>query len=367
MNQPDWYQQLKVIYPAHQIQQIDSNGLQFQLTHDADKLFASVASDTSFGGPLTLASVSSSEGKVKQVHLLSHGDTPAYIQKLRNAGYFRQFEKQDIGTTLTSNQQWDSVSGATISSNAILRAYTKASHTLAIDQFQLNPAPMQTQIAFSWLHLALIALIVLSFINIWLKSSKLKLIYTYASVGVLGFTANQMINSGGFAGILMGYIPAPHENLGFWLLFGSVIFAIVVVGKNIYCGNVCPFHGIQLLLKKLSGITLPIPPRLLRYLGYFPKIGLWAALMISFLTTKPSAGSYEPFSMIFSLQGEGIQWYILPAIIIGCFFIPDMFCRFFCPAGEMLTQLIRLRNWLVSAVPTRKESSQSIQVKEVKS
>ncbi|WP_375748965.1 4Fe-4S binding protein [Vibrio sp. HN007] len=341
--------------------------MQFRLTNGSQVLYSSVVSDTSFGGPLTVASVSTSEGKVKQVHLFSHGDTPAYIQKLKNAGYFRRFEKQNIDATLTSNPDWDSVSGATISSTAILRAHTKASHVIAINQFQSSPEPMQQQINVNWLHLALISLISLSFINIWLKNSKLKLAYTFASVVVLGFTANQMINIGDFAGILMGYIPALHENLSFWILFGLVLLAIIVVGRNIYCGNICPFHGIQLLLQKISGIDLPIPPRLLFYLRYFPKFGLWAALMISFITTKPSAGSYEPFSMIFSLQGEGIQWYILPATVIGCFFIPDMFCRFLCPAGEMLTLLTRLRNKVVYPFQARKKYGQTITVKEVQS
>jgi polyferredoxin len=81
--------------------------------------------------------------------------------------------------------------------------------------------------------------------------------------------------------------------------------------------------------------------------------------MIGLVTVNPSAGAYEPFSMIFSLQGDGIQWFIMPAVIVGCFFIPDMFCRFFCPAGEMLTLLVNLRNTLVyqiKQVAKRKET-----------
>ena len=43
--------------------------------------------------------------------------------------------------------------------------------------------------------------------------------------------------------------------------------------------------------------------------------------MLIFLSSHPTLGSYEPFALMFSLTGAGIQWYILPLSLIGSFFV----------------------------------------------
>jgi polyferredoxin len=75
---------------------------------------------------------------------------------------------------------------------------------------------------------------------------------------------------------------------------------------------------------------------------------LWLALMIIFLSSHPSLGAYEPFAMMFSLQGIGVQWYILPISIIGAFFITNFWCRFFCPVGRSLTTILQFRRKVFS-------------------
>jgi len=350
LNQPDWKKDIQNLYPKADISAISSSQTLFNMTLDDKHFYVSVATSNSFGGPLTIASTINKTGIVNSVDILRHGDTPAYIQSLKNAGYFRQFQRKNAGYTPHKGENWDAVSGATLSSDAIMRASTNASHLVAKQFFSLNPEPLQTKLSFTINHVLLMLIILLSVINIWLGNTKLKSAYIVASVVVVGFLANQMINVGNFSGLLLGFVPTLAENLGFWMLIGSVSITITVLGKNIYCGHICPFHGIQYLLHKISNLNLPLPSLVLKYGRYLPKIGLWTGLMIGLLTMNPSAGAYEPFSMIFSLQGEGIQWFIMPAVLIGSFFIPDMFCRFFCPAGEMLTLLTNVRNNLVYQV-----------------
>ncbi|WP_299523746.1 4Fe-4S binding protein [uncultured Lutibacter sp.] len=47
--------------------------------------------------------------------------------------------------------------------------------------------------------------------------------------------------------------------------------------------------------------------------------------------------------MLFSLEGVGIQWYILPAALIGSLFFSNFFCRFFCPVGGALRWVQKMR------------------------
>jgi polyferredoxin len=65
--------------------------------------------------------------------------------------------------------------------------------------------------------------------------------------------------------------------------------------------------------------------------------------MTSFLASHPALGSYEPFAMMFSLNGVGIQWFLLPLALIGSFFMSTFWCRFFCPCGHALTKLRQYR------------------------
>jgi polyferredoxin len=118
---------------------------------------------------------------------------------------------------------------------------------------------------------------------------------------------------------------------------------VVILGRNIYCQELCPFMVVQDLLQKISGIKLRITPavqRKSRALIYFLS---WIALILIFLSTHPALGSYEPFAMMFSLEGLGIQWYILPAAVIGSLFVPRFWCRLFCPVGLYLNEIVRFR------------------------
>ena len=79
----------------------------------------------------------------------------------------------------------------------------------------------------------------------------------------------------------------------------------------------------------------------------------WIALMLIFLSAHPTLGSYEPFAMMFSLTGAGVQWYILPLSLIGSFFVLNFWCRLFCPVGLVLNEMVRLRRSLLAHLPKR--------------
>jgi polyferredoxin len=57
--------------------------------------------------------------------------------------------------------------------------------------------------------------------------------------------------------------------------------------------------------------------------------------------------------MMFSLEGIGVQWYILPMALIGSFFMSTFWCRFFCPVGHGLRNLLQLRKKTLDVFKTR--------------
>ena len=361
INQIDWKGSVEAAYPRSTVTALDDTDSLFKINYRNEDYYVSIATTNSYGGPLTIAARVNLAGKVVSTDILQHKDTPAYIQRLYSKGLFRSFNSKPAEITPEVGRNWDAISGATISSMAIMKANTEASHNIARQFFAKTPQPLTEKIQLGLEHGLLALMLALSFINIWLGNSKLKTAYTLISIGVVGFMANQLISVANFSALFLGFIPSLSSNPAFWILLGTTLTVIVVLGRNIYCGHICPFYALQYLLTKIGNLNLPLPKFVLTYGRYLPKIGLWAALMVGFLTINPNAGAYEPFSLVFSLEGEGIQWFIMPIVLIGCFFIPEMFCRFFCPAGEMMSTILRVRNSVVqgikSLLPNKKGDS----------
>lgn len=349
LNQPTWEQDLQSLYPQADIQSSESLANTWEVTEDGHTRLVVLATENSYGGPLTLATTIDGE-TIERVDLVAHADTPAYIQKLNNFFFFRQFENKPVDRSFQPGSDYDVITGATLSSNAIMRANATGAHYIAREVFGKQPETPSDDIELNVNHGLLALLILLVLANIRLNNAYLKTGIIVASLVVVGFMANQMINVANFSALLLGFIPAIAENPGYWILLGSVFAGIIILGRNIYCGNICPFHAVQFLLSKVGGMNLPLHPLVRRYGKNLAKIGLWAGLMVGLLTTNPASGAYEPFGMIFSLQGEGIQWYIMPAVVIGCFFVPSLFCRYLCPAGEALNRLTRMRNQMAHVI-----------------
>ncbi|USD37305.1 FMN-binding protein [Ferrimonas sp. SCSIO 43195] len=352
LNQPNWLAQLEALYPDTIIQAINNSDNAWTVSKSnsngsSEERIAILTTEKSFGGPLQLITLYDADGKVHGADILHHNDTPAYIQKLVNKFFFDQFQDKAVVGPRT-DKDFDAVSGATISSEAIKRAhYIGLEHAAALS-FGRKQTLLKSELDFGSQHCVLIAFLILAVIAQRVTQPAFSLMLNIAALGVMGFWLNQMISASNFTAVLLGYLPSIYDNLAFWILSGGVLLGILVLGRNIYCGKLCPFSALQSLLAKLTGLNFPVPKLVQRYGGWIPKVGLWIVIMVGLLTTVPIAGSYEPFSMIFSLQGVGVQWAILPAVVVGCTFVPQLFCRYFCPAGQGIEYLTAFRNWLVS-------------------
>ena len=112
----------------------------------------------------------------------------------------------------------------------------------------------------------------------------------------------------------------------------------------------CPFHTIETIMVKIGGMKIRFTPKIQKIAKHSSKFLLWLALMLTFITRNPTIASYEPFAMVFGLEGEGIHWYVLPLVLIGVLLITDYFCRYFCPVGKGFWYVIKFRRWIDSQV-----------------
>ena len=302
-----------------------------------------------YGGPLVVgvrARRTEDGGRLAEVLMLSHKESPAFMERLRRGHFFKQFGGKDVSDNFIVDNDIDAVSGATVSARGFTTAVRNAVHLGAVNHLGLKPDWKQPGWAVGMNEAVLVLLFMLAFYAGYRKDKFAKISKTIVMIGTLvfvGFYANASLSLSNLAGILMGYIPAPAEHPMWWIMMIGVFGSILFLGRNIYCQQICPFMVVQDLAQKISGVKLKIDSRFQKRARTLIFSMSWVALMLIFLSAHPALGSYEPFAMMFSLEGLGIQWYILPTSLLGAFFVPRFWCRLFCPVGLYLNELVRLR------------------------
>lgn len=127
------------------------------------------------------------------------------------------------------------------------------------------------------------------------------------------------------------------------LLIGIIVLALIA--KRAFCGWVCPLGFIGELIYRLrEKVTKKrvktIPPRLNAWLKPLRYIVLVLVLYFTWQIGDLVFRGFDPFYAIFSGMGHGtlgwITWTILAIFLIGSWFVPMFFCRYFCPLGATL-------------------------------
>ncbi|MET3928048.1 4Fe-4S binding protein [Devosia sp. 2618] len=158
---------------------------------------------------------------------------------------------------------------------------------------------------------------------------------------------------------VINYLKAPFQNLdiGFYLAEPLIVMisvyvaiSLVLIGRGVFCGWLCPFGALQELLAQTA--------RLLRLPQWNPSAKLqsklwWGkyasfVLVVGLAFLAPTAGSVaadiEPFKTAISTHFVRALPYVLYAVVllsIGLF-TERAFCRFLCPLGGALAILDRL-------------------------
>jgi len=320
-----------------------------------------------FGGRINLAMHIDEKGTLVDFLIVQSNETPTYLDLVRAwlAGL--------KGKRLFTHQPFagvNTVTGATISSQAILAALQESSRQFAAQVLGKSIAaagqrsePLATwrryvpELGALYLPLAFAAAVL---VTLWggFWSRLVVLILTFA---VGGLVLNAQYSSEQIVTLLSLETP-PVRLAGTFLLVVGVPLLVVLFG-NLYCGYVCPFGAAQELLGYLLPRRLkPAVPNTQMQPARFVRYAVLFVLILAFFTSRNRTTlSGDPLISIFHFQPSlsGLRtaaqgwpawmWIVAAVALGGSLLVVRFWCRYLCPAGAFLSLLNHftlLRRWL---------------------
>ncbi len=311
-----------------------------------------------FGGRLNLAVHIDASGTLLGFLVVRSNETPSYLDLLRNwLGSLK-------GKSLFAREPFaglNAVTGATISSNAMLSALQISGRRFAEEVVGGQPSAQPDAPGRSWReHLPdttgiyLTGAFVAAFVVAQWGGFRSRIVVLALTFLIGGIVLNAQYSTEQIATLLT--LEAPTARLtGVFLLVVAVPLGVLLFG-NLYCGYVCPFGAAQELLGYVLPRRLrPVSPRDQMRLARFIKYVVLAVLILAFFVSRDRrtlAG--DPLTSVFGLRAAVSGWPawmfgVIAVAVIGSLFYARFWCRYLCPVGAFLSLLnhIRLpRRWV---------------------
>jgi len=293
---------------------------------------------TGYAGPINVLLSVDKAGTLTGLSYLESNETPSYI------GEIDRWLDTLVGTNLAAGPlslgRVDALSGATVSSKAVLEAVNRSARRATEEAFgRPMPAPVANaqgplDAAF-WATLALL----LIFFPVHLSGSeRARLLFQASSLGVLGIWLNTPITEVDLVNLSLGHAAAPAENPQRWLLLGFIGLTTVLFGQ-VWCGYLCPFGALQELASRFGrrlGLRVYPDRRLERRVRWL-KFPLLAFVLIAVWISGDSTwASFDPMQHAFGSRLGGWMLLLVILVLAGSLFYVRFWCRYFCPMGAFL-------------------------------
>jgi len=336
-------------------EQVNADPVVFKVSKDgADAGYLVVTSHYGYQSNVEVASLVSLDGTLVEARTYKQDETPSYYQKLVAGSFFkRNFTEKPITDGFDISTNVDVISHATISSNAATKAIQEGVSYVGANYVNTPVAKQGGQIAIGQLDIFVIVMLIIAFVaSRFSKKKWLTWVARVYSIVVMGFIAAQFITLSVLVAFFSLDWPSYIDYLRWYLLVFGVFILILGTGKNLYCNYMCPFGAFQEAEFALAGPLgkKPLNPMVTKIMRWFPGALIFISLALTLGFHNLGFTSYEPFSLLFGQVGVGIQWALLPLVVVGALFSRRIYCTFICPIGYVLGKIVKIRTKVVSLV-----------------
>jgi uncharacterized protein with FMN-binding domain len=325
----------ELAYPnAERVERI--NDERFRVVGDDGNAIGYVATGTAsgYGGPLRMAVAVTTDGKIASLAVVEHRETPAFVGRMRRSQLLDRLAQSTFSDSIVLEDDVDGVSGATYTSRAVTQSVSHAVHAIARDELNLTVPTENRQIAFGFPEILLIGLFAFAVIQRrFLKGKQRKAarwITMIVGLVFLGFAFNSQFVLTHINMVLLGYWPAWHTHLFWYILIAGLLLFKARRDWNVYCYDFCPFGAAQDVLAQVGGAK----PRKVKW----PRLLLWLqrglvilAVSLALIYRNPSFTSFEIFGTMFRLTGSNYQFVLMAIIVLLSLFLYRPWCRYLCP------------------------------------
>jgi NosR/NirI family transcriptional regulator, nitrous oxide reductase regulator len=287
-----------------------------------------------FGGNIPFAIIFNPNDKIEKLYLFEHSETPSWIEGLETDKFFETWNGLSAKEAL--NLQVDAVSGATLSSVAVIESVK-----IRLSIFTSTDAADSGSNWLNIIGLILSFLVLLFAIFSFLVpevANRMRIFLLIASVGVLGFWQGEFLSMALLHNWLVNGMDIWAQIFLLIVLFLSVLFPLIT-NKSFYCQFVCPYGAAQELVGKLNKRKVVFDGNVSQVLKYLKFVYLFVTAVLIVVAVDFSIENLEPFSA-FKFQFASMAVLILAIVMLFLsVFISKPWCRFFCPTGALLSLL----------------------------
>jgi len=310
-----------------------------------------------FGGKMNLAIYVDPDVTLINFHIIWSNETPAYLELLSG------WRDTLSGCQLFQPQPFadiHAVTGATVSSEAILSALETSGHRFATQIIGRAVEPGFKDRARWAAYLPdthgiyLICAFVVTLVVIYHGGFWSRLGVLLLNLVVGGIWLNAQYSSEQIATLLSLHTPAVRLTGAFLLAVGVPL--LVIIFGNIYCGYICPFGAAQELLGYVvpGRFKQPVPAEKMQKARFVKYTFLFVLIIVFFVSRNRTTLGSDPLISAFNLQFWRLSILLIAGTaLIGSIFYTRFWCRYLCPVGaflSLLNNVVILKRYL----PTKK-------------
>ncbi|MCB2222006.1 MAG: FMN-binding protein [Bacteroidetes bacterium] len=268
---------------------------------------------------------------IKKIQLLPNNETTEFMEYIKEDQLLAQWEGMEINQVL--NTEVDAISGATESSNAIIRGMRQgAAQYLNEEQSHFKRDFLSISKDLLFLLVILLSLLMSHVGSI----KKYRWIYLIIVILVIGIYTGKVLSVKQLYGWLSNGI-AWRTNWQSTILLLMAVTMPLLKRPKFYCNYLCPMGAFQEIIHKIS----PAKKRNIKLKSSPLSLGeIYLALILISLVLgfKIELSYLEPF-MVFMYKVAGIAMFVFAAVIaILSFFFNKPWCTF-CPTGCLINKV----------------------------
>lgn len=283
-----------------------------------------------FGGNIPLH-IYLKENHVEKIEVQEHSESPDFFTTVEKSGLLKAWNgltpQEAIG------KQVDAVSGATMSSTAVIQSVQKAMNYIQNGNTgSKNNFVFLRDFIFWCTFMVVVGGLV---IPIYYKNKKYRFIQLILNVIILGFWTGNFISLSLLVNYFSNGVNIATTIIPICLLIAAFVYPLF--GKtNHYCLWLCPMGSCQELMGKIIPYKIKMKPQTVQTLTEFRE-WLWIVIMmVMWLEVGFELLDYELFSAFLFQQASVPLLIVAGLTLVLSGIVQRPYCRFVCPTGSLM-------------------------------